>query len=188
MPPPPPPPLRHHLVVWVVLLLRLHLPQEAFLDVHQQEQGALLSDIHKGRALKKAVTNDRSAPVVGKVSDSSAGPPIGGAPPVPKIGGAPPVPGLAPCRAAVGWIIRGGMPKLKKRGGGVDTGAQSESSYRSDSETISSAPRPPAASAPRPPSAAAPAIPGRGPPVLPPGGAAGLRKTTPMGSKPPPPL
>lgn len=28
-------------------------------------RGALLSDIHKGARLKKAVTNDRSAPVVG---------------------------------------------------------------------------------------------------------------------------
>jgi len=30
----------------------------------QKGRGALLSDIHKGRKLKKAVTNDRSAPVL----------------------------------------------------------------------------------------------------------------------------
>ena len=30
-----------------------------------KSRGALLSDIHKGARLKKTVTNDRSAPVVG---------------------------------------------------------------------------------------------------------------------------
>lgn len=32
----------------------------------KQDRGALLSDIHKGMKLKKAVTNDRSAPITGK--------------------------------------------------------------------------------------------------------------------------
>ncbi|KAF7545134.1 hypothetical protein G7Z17_g9412 [Cylindrodendrum hubeiense] len=59
-------------------------------------RNALLSDISKGRALKKAVTNDRSAPIVNK-SSSSAAPPVGGAPPIPGLGGAPKPPGgLAP--------------------------------------------------------------------------------------------
>lgn len=33
-----------------------------------KSRGALLSDIHKGARLKKTVTNDRSAPVVGSKS------------------------------------------------------------------------------------------------------------------------
>ncbi|KAF4984162.1 hypothetical protein FZEAL_560, partial [Fusarium zealandicum] len=172
--------------------------------------GALLSDIHKGRALKKAVTNDRSAPIVASTSSSSA-PPVSGAPPVPGLGGAPKPPGgLAPpvpgnrarsnsdqgSRDAssggadpapqLGGLFAGGMPKLKKRGGGVDTGANRDSTYLSDPEPTTSAPRPPAFSAPRPPPGAAPAIPGR--PLTPlAGGQAGFRKTTPTGSKPPPP-
>ncbi|KGQ00904.1 hypothetical protein PAAG_12407 [Paracoccidioides lutzii Pb01] len=64
-----------------------------------QDRGALLSDISKGTRLKKAVTNDRSAPMIGKSSGASSGPPIGGAPPVPagmprpSVGLAPPVSG-----------------------------------------------------------------------------------------------
>ncbi|PMD48514.1 hypothetical protein L207DRAFT_505546 [Hyaloscypha variabilis F] len=54
-------------------------------------------------------------------------------------------------------LFAGGMPKLKKRGGGVDTGANRESSYTSDPEsTTSSAPRPPIMAAPKPPTAAPP--------------------------------
>ncbi|KAK8048613.1 Actin-binding WH2 [Apiospora phragmitis] len=102
-------------------------------------RGALLTDITKGRALKKAVTNDRSAPIVAKPAGGGAAPPVGGAPPVPGLG-APPVPGAnrlrsnsdhggqnaaaaAPVDPApqLGGLFAGGMPKLKKRGG-VDTG------------------------------------------------------------------
>ncbi|KAK7952406.1 wasp-interacting protein vrp1p protein [Apiospora aurea] len=160
-------------------------------------RGALLTDITKGKALKKAVTNDRSAPVVGKPAGGGAAP-VSGAPPVP--GGAPPVPGLgappvpganrlrsnsdhggqnaaAPADPApqLGGLFAGGMPKLKKRGG-VDTGADSGASYLSDTESSSSrssAPKPP--SAPRPPPGAAPAVPGRSIPSVP--SVASLRKT-----------
>ncbi|KAM3532703.1 hypothetical protein NHJ13051_000166 [Beauveria bassiana] len=138
-------------------------------------RGALLADISKGRALKKTVTHDRSAPqVAGGVA--SSGPAVGGAPPVPGL--APPVPGnrarsnsdqgtgatsagLESAAPQLGGLFAGGMPKLKKRGGGVDTGRDSESSYLSDpGESKFSAPRPPA-SAPPPPSGGAPVIPGR---------------------------
>ncbi|KAK8090039.1 hypothetical protein PG997_005000 [Apiospora hydei] len=160
-------------------------------------RGALLTDITKGKALKKAVTNDRSAPVVGKPAGGGAAP-VSGAPPIP--GGAPPVPGLgappvpganrlrsnsdhggqnaaAPADPApqLGGLFAGGMPKLKKRGG-VDTGADSGASYLSDTESSSSrssAPKPP--SAPRPPPGAAPAVPGRSIPSVP--SVASLRKT-----------
>lgn len=72
--------------------------------------------------------------------------PIGGAPPVPGMAkppggfGAPPVPGGNSARSdsdhgnsgvsgmehppQLGGIFAGGMPKLKKRGGGVDTGGK----------------------------------------------------------------
>ncbi|KAG8421383.1 verprolin [Metarhizium acridum] len=165
-------------------------------------RNALLSDIQKGKSLKKAVTNDRSAPVVGKTS-SGGGPVLGGAPAVPG-GLAPPVPGnrarsnsdqgsgqaassgMESAAPQLAGLFAGGMPKLKKRGG-IDTGANSDASYLSDpGESRSSAPKPPGA--PKPPSGAAPAIPGRGLPILSPGAAGHLRKTTPLGgSKPPPP-
>ncbi|KAI1386736.1 uncharacterized protein F4822DRAFT_325391 [Hypoxylon trugodes] len=197
-------------------------------------RGALLSDISKGRALKKAVTNDRSAPQVGGgvvSGGGGGGPAIGGAPPVPVLPRAPAVPGgLAPPVSGnrarsnsdqvsrdtnasaepapqLAGLFAGGMPKLKKRGGGVDTGANQSASYLSDTET-SSAPKPP--TLPRPPMGSAPAVPGRAVPAPPPAtshaSVANLRKTAsdvprpfsasigsskgpppPIGKKPPPP-
>ena len=163
-------------------------------------QGALLSDISKGKQLKKAVTNDRSAPIIGKVSGASAPSPLGSAPAVPGMakapgGLAPPVPGGNRGRSnsdqssgdsgaitgsgqppQLAGLFAGGMPKLKKRGGGIDTGGQylinlvrmftnldsanRESSYASDPESSrSSAPKPSKLAAPRPPPGAAPKLP-----------------------------
>ncbi|KAL8997249.1 MAG: hypothetical protein Q9169_003442 [Polycauliona sp. 2 TL-2023] len=145
-----------------------------------KDRGALLTDITKGARLKKAVTNDRSAPQVAKGSSPSTGPAVG-APPTSGIsktpaGLAPPVPGSSsasrgrsnsdvagatndgsamPSAPQLGGIFAGvGMPKLKKTGGGVDTGASRDQSYTSDPESSrTSAPKPPTSSAPKPPTA-----------------------------------
>ncbi|KAG9246301.1 hypothetical protein BJ878DRAFT_581416 [Calycina marina] len=146
--------------------------------------GALLQDITKGKSLKKAVTNDRSAPIVGggvvsgKPTLSSGAPAVPGMPKAP-ASSAPPVPGGNRARSnsdqgsvdhgssgmesapQLGGLFVGGMPKLKKRGGGVDTGANRDSSYTPGPEpsSRSSALKPPSMPAPRPPTAAAPKIP-----------------------------
>ncbi|KAL9033701.1 MAG: hypothetical protein Q9214_007387 [Letrouitia sp. 1 TL-2023] len=143
-----------------------------------KDRGALLGDITKGTRLKKAVTNDRSAPQLEKTKSSSTGPPVG-APAIPgvtKPSGLAPVMNDAasnrirsnsdtggsgtggdtsgvPSAPQLGGIFAGvGMPKLKKTGRGVDTGAERDSSYVSDPETSrGSAPKPPTSTAPKPP-------------------------------------
>ncbi|KAL9048907.1 MAG: hypothetical protein Q9162_007481, partial [Coniocarpon cinnabarinum] len=146
--------------------------------------GALLGDIEKGARLKKAVTNDRSAPVLGNESSKSKGPPVGGAPPVPgglsssrarasssdtihRNGGDFSTPAPAPAPAPqLGGILAGGIPKLRKTSGAVDTGANSEAAYGSDSDlrapgsTLSTgqAPRAPRPPAPAPSAPSVPAL------------------------------
>jgi hypothetical protein len=119
-----------------------------------KSQGALLADIRGGKALKKAVTNDRSAPQIGKVSSvGGSGPSSLGAPPIPGMPKAPsslapPVPGnrarsnsdqserTQPTSSStdgppqLAGLFAGGMPKLRKTGGGVDTGGKQQLGLR----------------------------------------------------------
>lgn len=74
----------------------------------------LLKQIQAGRNLKKAQTNDRSAPAVdGKKGGGGGGGPAlgggGGGPPVAIGGGGPP---------QLGGLFAGGIPKLKPAGSG----------------------------------------------------------------------
>ncbi|KAF4252063.1 hypothetical protein CNMCM8057_006530 [Aspergillus fumigatus] len=139
-----------------------------------KDRSALLSDITKGTKLKKTVTNDRSAPMIAGGGVKSAAPPVASAPPVPGMpkpsGLAPPVPSANRLRSSsesggggdsstspapqLAGLFAGGMPKLRSRGG-VDTGANRDSPYLSDSEA-SRPPPPPVASAPKPPGARPP--------------------------------
>ncbi|KAF3107942.1 hypothetical protein TWF569_005541 [Orbilia oligospora] len=164
-------------------------------------RGALLGDISKGIKLKKAVTNDRSVPqVAGKTSSAAPSGGLGTAPAVPgrPALGVPPIPGGIGANRPrsssdsgggfgggsggsegppqLAGIFAGGIPKLRKNAGGVDTGANNSSPYLSDSETIQKhkAPVPPRPIPARPPGGrpglpfppSAPAIPGRKPPAL----------------------
>ncbi|KAI9857443.1 MAG: hypothetical protein M1824_004851 [Vezdaea acicularis] len=143
-----------------------------------KDRGALLTDITKGARLKKAVTDDRSAPIVGREGGGSSGPPLASAPPIPRLanppGLAPPVPGGANRGRSnsdtggggtdagggisgapqLGGLFAGGIPGLRKTRGGIDTGANQDP-HLSDPETTSrtTAPRPPGAAAPKPPKA-----------------------------------
>ncbi|SSD62056.1 uncharacterized protein SCODWIG_03818 [Saccharomycodes ludwigii] len=74
-----------------------------------QGRNALLSDIRKGKSLKKSPMNDRSAPQVGGgvVNNNKGSSNVGSAPPLP--GGAPPLPGGAP-------PIPGGAPPIPEGG------------------------------------------------------------------------
>lgn len=82
----------------------------------------LLAQIQAGRSLKKAVTNDRSAPLVDGASKSSApvGRVLGGGGPGPSAsggGGSSSIGGGD--RPALGGLFANGMPKLKASASGA---------------------------------------------------------------------
>ena len=89
------------------------------------ERKDLLNQIQKGSKLKKTVTNDRSAPILGTNKNTGGGGGGGGGAAASRgvgqntshdTGSAPgPLPGI-------GGLFAGGMPSLKKTKGGVRTG------------------------------------------------------------------
>ncbi|KAI6250433.1 hypothetical protein HI914_01820 [Erysiphe necator] len=142
-PPPPPPPLPSG-----------NLPSQP----PAGNRSALLSDISRGKPLKKVTTNDRSAPIISNSSRASVPSlPLSSAPPIPgslktiEAPSLPPVPASKQLRSNVSkngevisgnsassqlaGLFSGGIPKLKKREGGVDTGANSSSIYTSETES-----------------------------------------------------
>ncbi|KAI8580282.1 hypothetical protein K450DRAFT_237717 [Umbelopsis ramanniana AG] len=91
------------------------------------DRNALLDQIQKGRRLKKATTNDRSAPIVdAKPSGGGMGATAMARPP--PMGGSGMKTATAPAAAApqapqLGGLFAGGMPTLKKtQGSAVETG------------------------------------------------------------------
>ncbi|KAK3833816.1 MAG: hypothetical protein JOS17DRAFT_739438 [Linnemannia elongata] len=129
-------------------------------------RNALLSQIQSGTRLKKAVTNDRSAPAVSTPKSSVGG--AGALPRPPAIGGtSAPTAGAGAGTAGgapqLGGLFAGGMPKLKSRSGGLDTGADHGTSNGSSNHGT------PARGLPKPPpstdhSAGKPVTPTRTPP------------------------
>ncbi|OLY84472.1 Verprolin [Smittium mucronatum] len=90
------------------------------------DRNALLSQIQKGKKLKSAVTNDRSKPVIGNVSSSSAPAPPRSQQNLNNDVGSQNV-NLPAAPVGLGNLFAGGMPKLKSRQGGVNTGRGSGS-------------------------------------------------------------
>ena len=98
-------------------------------------RNALLSSIQQGKALKKTVTNDRSAPLVGgtKTSNNTQGSSnLNGGPKFPPGGSKPSTNrsengnGETPRLPGIGGLFAGGMPQLKPAGSrGISSGKTS---------------------------------------------------------------
>ncbi|CAI4035241.1 hypothetical protein SMKI_12G3890 [Saccharomyces mikatae IFO 1815] len=118
-----------------------------------QGRDALLGDIRKGMKLKKAETNDRSAPIVGGGVISSAPGSSGTVSSKGPSMSAPPIPGMG--GPQLGDILAGGVPKLKH----VNNPSIKSSSSLNAPPVLGAAPSVTAPPIPHVPLSSAPAVP-----------------------------
>ncbi|KAJ1188118.1 hypothetical protein NDU88_004883 [Pleurodeles waltl] len=118
VPPPPPPPAPPP------TFSQANTEKPSLNRSEQVGRNALLSDIHKGRKLKKAVTVDKSAPLIEKPKGSGGGGGGGGGGSLGGGGGGSSGPGFGGGGGpGLGGLFQGGMPKLKSAGSrGNDSG------------------------------------------------------------------
>lgn len=153
-----------------------------------QGRDALLGDIRKGMKLKKAETNDRSAPIVGGGIVSSAS---GSSSTISSKGpsmSAPPVPGMG--APQLGDILAGGIPKLKHVNNNAGTKFSPSSNAPQVPGAMPSVAAPPIPNAPLSSAPAVPGIPPSSAPPIPsiPSSAAPPIPNAPLSAAPPLPL
>ena len=174
-PPPPPPPA-----------LGGSAPKPA--KSVMQGRDALLGDIRKGMKLKKAETNDRSAPIVGGGVVSSASGSSGTVSSKGPSMSAPPIPGMG--APQLGDILAGGIPKLKHINNNASTKPSPSASAPPIPGAVPSVAAPPIPNAPLSPAPAVPSIPSSSAPPIPdiPSSAAPPIPIVPSSPAPPLPL
>ncbi|KAK9889586.1 hypothetical protein WA026_006960 [Henosepilachna vigintioctopunctata] len=117
--PPPPPPAAPPL---------FSPPPALSVPKGSDDRSALLKSIQKGTKLKKTVTNDKSGPVIGKVTNNNSATSVNNGP-ISNFGSSP-----APNGMALGGLFAGGMPKLKPTKNRLGNSLSTNSSNNSGSE------------------------------------------------------